>query len=114
MQVVFLEIALSYLALRRNEPSFTHSAAEFSWATLPLYVGPGLALIIIDDDRYCSRFRCYDNDDDLALAVRAPFGLAFWFSKFSGEAFVELTTTLLLIPDVDIDLDAAIGFRYYF
>jgi len=38
MQVVFLEIALSYLALRRNEPSFTHSAAEFSWATL-LYQG---------------------------------------------------------------------------
>jgi len=38
MQVVFLEIALSYLALRRNEPSFTHSASEFSWATL-LYQG---------------------------------------------------------------------------
>ena len=38
MQVVFLEIALSYLALRRNVPSFTHSASEFSWATL-LYQG---------------------------------------------------------------------------
>lgn len=38
MQVVFLEIALSYLALRRNEPSFTHSDAVYSWATL-LYQG---------------------------------------------------------------------------
>ena len=38
MQVVFLEIALSYLALRRNEPSFTHADSEFSWATL-LYQG---------------------------------------------------------------------------
>ncbi len=38
MHVVFLEIALSYLALRRNEPSFTHADSEFSWATL-LYQG---------------------------------------------------------------------------
>ncbi len=38
MQVMFLEIALSYLALRRNEPSFTHADSEYSWATL-LYQG---------------------------------------------------------------------------
>jgi ABC-type dipeptide/oligopeptide/nickel transport system permease subunit len=38
MQVVFLEIALSYLALRRSEPSFTHPDSSFSWATL-LYQG---------------------------------------------------------------------------
>jgi ABC-type dipeptide/oligopeptide/nickel transport system permease subunit len=38
VQVVFLEIALSYLALRRNAPSFTHSDAVYSWATL-LYQG---------------------------------------------------------------------------
>jgi ABC-type dipeptide/oligopeptide/nickel transport system permease subunit len=38
MQVVFLEIALSYLALRRNAPSFTHSDAQYSWAIL-LYQG---------------------------------------------------------------------------
>lgn len=38
MQVVFLEIALSYLAVSQNEPSFTHSDATYSWATL-LYQG---------------------------------------------------------------------------
>lgn len=38
MQVVFLEIALSYLAIRRNAPSFTHAESMFSWATL-LYQG---------------------------------------------------------------------------
>lgn len=38
MQVVFLEIALSYLAVSRNEPSFTHSDGIYSWATL-LYQG---------------------------------------------------------------------------
>jgi len=43
MQVVFLEIALSYLAVSRNEPSFTHADSTFSWATL-LYLGYTAAL----------------------------------------------------------------------
>ncbi len=38
MQVVFLEIALSYLAVSQNEPSFTHSDGTYSWAIL-LYQG---------------------------------------------------------------------------
>jgi peptide/nickel transport system permease protein len=38
MQVVFLEIALSYLAMSRNEPSFTHMDWMQSWASL-LYFG---------------------------------------------------------------------------
>jgi ABC-type dipeptide/oligopeptide/nickel transport system permease subunit len=38
MQVVFLEIALSYLAVSRNEPAFTHAESEYSWAVL-LYQG---------------------------------------------------------------------------
>ncbi len=43
MQVVFLEIALSYLAVSRNEPSFTHADSTYSWATL-LYLGYTAAL----------------------------------------------------------------------
>ncbi len=38
MQVVFLEIALSYLALASNAPSFTHAENLYSWAEL-LYLG---------------------------------------------------------------------------
>lgn len=38
MQVVFLEIALSYLALKSREPSFTHPESAYSWAAL-LYQG---------------------------------------------------------------------------
>ena len=34
MQVVFLEIALSYLALAENQPSFTHADSLKSWADL--------------------------------------------------------------------------------
>lgn len=38
MQVVFLEIALSYLAVSRQQPSFTHADSVYSWASL-LYDG---------------------------------------------------------------------------
>jgi ABC-type dipeptide/oligopeptide/nickel transport system permease subunit len=38
MQVVFLEIAMSYLAESRTEPSFTHADSTHSWASL-LYQG---------------------------------------------------------------------------
>ena len=34
MQVVFLEIALSYLALMEDQPSFTHPDSSRSWASL--------------------------------------------------------------------------------
>lgn len=44
MQVVFLEIGLSYLALAETQPSFTHSDSMKSWADL-LYLGyPSLIL----------------------------------------------------------------------
>lgn len=103
---------------------FHFPVGEFSWATLPLYVGPGLTLVFDDDDCYHTRFGKYcedrdrdrfdDDDLDIHLAIRAPFGLAFWFSKFGGEAFVEIALQLFLIEHVDIDLDFATGFRYYF
>ncbi len=38
MQVVFLEIALSYLAVSQRQPAFTHADSVHSWATL-LYDG---------------------------------------------------------------------------
>ncbi len=38
MQVVFLEVGLSYLALAENQPSFTHPDTSRSWADL-LYLG---------------------------------------------------------------------------
>lgn len=38
MQVVFLEIGLSYLAVQDTQPSFTHGDSEKSWADL-LYLG---------------------------------------------------------------------------
>ncbi len=44
MQVVFLEIALSYLALAEAQPSFTHSDSLKSWADLLSFGYPALVL----------------------------------------------------------------------
>lgn len=43
VQVVFLEIGLSYLAVQDSEPSFTHGDSTRSWADL-LYMGYGYFL----------------------------------------------------------------------
>ena len=45
MQVVFLEIALSYLALAQREPSFTHPDGVVSWADL---LKMGYVAVVLD------------------------------------------------------------------
>ncbi len=92
---------------------------------LPLYVGIGA--------RYLNGDRCYQYagngrcdvryDDYAALGVRAPIGLALDFNNVPIDIFFELALVLDLVVDRDefyddntfyIDLNGAIGFRYYF
>lgn len=46
MQVIFLEIALSYLALAQDQPSFTHPDSLKSWADL---LNLGYTWVVFDD-----------------------------------------------------------------
>ena len=46
MQVIFLEIALSYLALAQDQPSFTHADSLKSWADL---LNLGYTWLVFDD-----------------------------------------------------------------
>lgn len=82
---------------------------------MPLYIGPGVALIFDDDGYYCTRWnRCRRyHDDDLWLAIRMPLGLSFAFKKFAGEAFLEVASAIVIAPDVFFDFDVAVGFRFY-
>ena len=70
-------------------------------------------MLFSDSGRYCTWSRCRSRDD-LAVAARVPVGIAFLFKRFNGEAFLEVATQLFVVPFVDIDLGAALGFRYYF
>jgi len=74
---------------------------------LPLYYGIGGRIKIREDDPN-------DNNDDDAIGVRFPVGLAYLFEGAPVDIFVEVVPILDLAPDTDFDINGAIGFRYFF
>lgn len=73
---------------------------------LPLYYGIGGRIKIRDDDA--------PGDDDENLGARFPVGLNYLFYNAPFDMFFEIVPILDLIPDTDFDINAAIGFRYWF
>ncbi|MBP6628110.1 MAG: hypothetical protein KBG28_11650 [Kofleriaceae bacterium] len=76
---------------------------------LPLYFGLGGRVFDFDDD----------NDfNGTALGLRAPIGIAFDFNNVPLDIFFELAMVIDFFidytDDVDVDLNGAIGLRYYF
>jgi hypothetical protein len=55
-----------------------------------------------------------NNNDDVFLGVRVPFGLAFILSSVPVEIFAEVALGLGLIPGTELLIDGGIGARYYF
>jgi hypothetical protein len=85
---------------------------EFSLITvekgrLPLYYGIGGRIKILDDD-----IRNNDNDD--RIGIRFPVGLEYLFDNAPFDIFLEVVPILDLTPETEVDLNAAIGFRYFF
>lgn len=75
---------------------------------LPLYFGVGGRVKLEDND---GRGR---NDDDDLLGVRAPVGIAYMPNSAPVDVFAEIAPIMDIAPDTDLDLNAAIGARYYF
>ena len=46
--------------------------------------------------------------------MRVPFGIAYLAATVPLEFFLEIVPVLDLVPDTDVDIEGAIGFRYYF
>ena len=67
---------------------------------LPLYVGVG------------GRVKLGDRDDD--IGVRIPFGAAFNPNDAPIDVFLEIVPVLDLAPDTELEINAAIGVRYWF
>lgn len=106
-----LDVLWHPVALTR-QPSFN----------LGLHVGVGGRLLFDDED--CDRNGCYD-DDDTHVGARVPFGLTMDFFKVHLDVFFELAMVVdFLIIDNDdrfdgddddrVNLNAALGVRYYF
>jgi hypothetical protein len=53
-------------------------------------------------------------DDRLGLGARVPFGLSLDFRRAPLQIFGEAVVGVLLVPEVDLGIGGAIGFRYYF
>ncbi|MBI4509853.1 MAG: hypothetical protein HY698_09465 [Deltaproteobacteria bacterium] len=89
--------------------------------TLPFYLGVGGRILFHDDYRHDNHY----HDDDVHVGLRAPFGLLMDFNRVPMDLFLELALVIDLVDlddedDYDgdhedrTDLNAAIGFRYYF
>ena len=75
---------------------------------LPLYYGLGARLKFKDSD---GRGR---NEDHAIFGIRFPLGITYLFDEVPFDVFAELVPVLDVAPDADVDLNAAIGFHFYF
>ncbi len=79
---------------------------------MPLYFGPGLMLGALNSRHGCRIVGCYGGNP-VYLGARLPLGISFLFKKFNAEAFIESALELILVPGTALDLDYAVGFRFY-
>lgn len=56
----------------------------------------------------------FRQDEKDSLGVRVPFGLAYYFANAPVDIFAEIVPVLELVPDTDVDLEGAIGARFWF
>jgi hypothetical protein len=75
---------------------------------LPFYYGLGARLKFKDNDG-----RGRNRNDDI-FGIRVPLGITYLFDDAPIDLFFELVPVLDLAPDVDLDINAAIGLRFYF
>jgi hypothetical protein len=72
------------------------------------YYGAGARLISWDNPPSKSR------DSEIRLGARGVLGANYLFQEPAIETFAELSMTVELIPDTDVDLDLGLGVRIYF
>ena len=75
---------------------------------LPLYYGIGGRIKLRDNDNNRNR-----TNDDALIGVLVPIGIAYLLPKDPFEFFGEIVPTLDIAPATDLDINAALGFRYY-
>jgi hypothetical protein len=74
---------------------------------LDWHIGPGGRLSV--SDAY------YEYDDDVLIFARMPVGLDLTFQRPEFlEVFMEVAPALLIIPAVDLEIEAFVGVRFYF
>jgi len=75
---------------------------------MPLYYGIGARLKLKDSDGGGR------NEHDPIFGIRVPVGVTYLFDEVPIDLFFELVPVLDLTPEVELDINAAVGLRYYF
>jgi len=78
-------------------------------ARIPLYYGLGGRLKLKEDNHGRGR-----NDKDAIAGVRIPIGINYIFVNAPFDLFVEVVPIVDLIPDTELDINLAVGVRYFF
>lgn len=73
---------------------------------LPVYFGLGGRVVLSDDS--------HGHHNDTVLGVRVPFGISYLMTRAPVEAFLEIVPILDVVPNTELNLNAAIGARFYF
>jgi hypothetical protein len=105
-----LEFGLAWSLSGSNE---LHMQGDYLWHRynlidlkngdeMPLYFGVG------------ARFIAAEGDADNHFGIRFPVGLAYMFTNYPFDIFMEIVPILDLTPDSDFDLEGAIGARFWF
>jgi len=75
---------------------------------MPAYYGIGARLKFKDNE---GRGR---NENNAIFGIRVPVGITYLFDDAPLDLFFELVPVLDLAPDVELDINAAVGLRFYF
>ncbi|MCU0915647.1 MAG: DUF3996 domain-containing protein [Planctomycetes bacterium] len=75
---------------------------------VPVYYGLGARLKFENDDN-----RGRGDDDDTVFGIRAPLGITYRFANEPLDLFAEIVPVLDLTPDVELNLNLAVGIRIY-
>ena len=85
------------------QDTLAREAFKLDW-----HIGPGARLSIADDYYYYY-------DEDVLIFARMPVGLDLTFDRPDFlEVFAEIAPALLLVPAIDLELEAFVGVRFYF
>jgi len=85
-----------------------HDYDLFGADDLPFYYGLGARLKLKDSDG-SGRNRRHD-----IFGIRIPLGISYLFQDAPLDLFFELVPVLDLSPEVELDINAAVGIRFYF
>jgi Protein of unknown function (DUF3996) len=95
-------------SLQLHTDYLIHNYDLFNLHELPVYYGLG------------ARFKFKDSDgsgrnrDDAIFGIRIPLGITYLFDEAPLDLFFEIVPVLDLTPDSRLDLNAAVGLRFYF